>query len=160
MDYVHIPPPPQANIIQWDLGGRVDYYKAASEHYQRSGQWVMIAGRCTSACTLALGLPNVCVWPEAVLGFHYPYQADNSSDPYLRYSSNQAKLQEWTSWFWYQYPPQLRTRLGGLTTYFRYARGSTLIRWGIVQQCPGRNPATSRTRAYNAYFNIGARFIK
>lgn len=33
---------------------------------------VEIRGECLSACTMFLGLPDVCVSPGAVLGFHGP----------------------------------------------------------------------------------------
>ncbi len=40
--------------------------------YRREGREVRLH-ECRSACTLALSLPNVCVYPEVAVKFHLAY---------------------------------------------------------------------------------------
>ena len=40
---------------------------------------VRIEGTCDSACTLALGLADVCVTPQATMRFHRPYGGSQSA---------------------------------------------------------------------------------
>lgn len=54
--------------ITHDNGGPV----AARFAEMRGMTGVEISGVCRSACTLYLGLPETCVTPDAVLGFHGP----------------------------------------------------------------------------------------
>lgn len=51
-----------------DTGGPV---QARLDEMQRM-DGVRIVGRCYSACTMFLGLPDTCVSPHARLGFHSP----------------------------------------------------------------------------------------
>jgi len=60
-------------IIWHDMGGSVDERLAQMQALAYTH--VEIRGTCVSACTLFLGLPDVCVWPEAILGFHGPRTA-------------------------------------------------------------------------------------
>lgn len=58
-------------LVIWnDLGGsvseRLDQMQALGSTH------VEIRGNCQSACTMYLGLPDVCVAPGAILGFHGP----------------------------------------------------------------------------------------
>ncbi|WP_146036514.1 hypothetical protein [Pseudotabrizicola formosa] len=58
--------------IHHDMGGRLDRRQDEIRKLRRSGQAVELRGKCYSACTMYLGLPNVCVSPEATFGFHGP----------------------------------------------------------------------------------------
>jgi hypothetical protein len=43
------------------------------EAARRSGKTVVLGGQyCLSACTMFLGLQNVCVQPDTIFGFHGP----------------------------------------------------------------------------------------
>jgi hypothetical protein len=57
-------------IIQYDGGGFVG--ERAREILNLTDTEVRILGLCASACTMYLGLPNVCVSPNARLVFHGP----------------------------------------------------------------------------------------
>lgn len=57
-------------VIENDLGGSLNRYAREFKAYQKSGERVEIAGRCASACTIYIALPNACIHPEAKLGFH------------------------------------------------------------------------------------------
>ncbi|MFN4156235.1 MAG: hypothetical protein ACK4HF_16430 [Paracoccaceae bacterium] len=59
-------------IVRHDMGGPLDRRQDEIRRLRRSGQPVELRGRCYSACTMYLGLPNVCVSPDAVFGFHGP----------------------------------------------------------------------------------------
>lgn len=58
--------------IQDDMGGRLHRRQDEIRKLRRSGQAVELRGRCYSACTMYLGLRNVCVSPDATFGFHGP----------------------------------------------------------------------------------------
>jgi len=60
-------------IIWHDMGGGVN--ERLLQMRSLAHTHVEIRGTCVSACTLFLGLPDVCVAPEAHLGFHGPRTA-------------------------------------------------------------------------------------
>lgn len=69
-----------ALIIRFDDGGRIyDYSEMINLMGERP---VRIEGVCQSACTMFLGMPNVCVAPTAALAFHGPV-SDNQSIRHL-----------------------------------------------------------------------------
>src|SRR5262245_37251340 len=51
-------------------GGRFAVYYPIIAKYNKSGELFRIEGACRSACTLFLGIRNVCVDPKATLAFH------------------------------------------------------------------------------------------
>ena len=57
-----------------DRGGYLVDYAARLAQFQKGGQKVNFAGRCNSACTLFLALPQnqTCITPGASFGFHAP----------------------------------------------------------------------------------------
>jgi hypothetical protein len=59
-------------VVSYDMGGSLQSRQTKIRIMRRQGQRVEIRGRCYSACTMYLGLPDVCVAPDAVLGFHGP----------------------------------------------------------------------------------------
>jgi len=61
-----------AMVVSYDMGGLVGSRQKQVQQLRQQGRRVEIRGRCYSACTMYLGLPNVCVHPRAVLGFHGP----------------------------------------------------------------------------------------
>ena len=58
--------------ITYDIGGNTDEYKRRVDALRRSGERVIIDGRCNSACTLHLTLPRqqFCVTGRAAFTFH------------------------------------------------------------------------------------------
>lgn len=56
-------------VIRNDYGGNVLEYQARRRELAEADR-VEIRGRCDSACTIFLTLPNACVGPGATLGFH------------------------------------------------------------------------------------------
>ena len=71
-------PPAQAQglgalIIRNDLGGRIDIRAQEIARLRAQGRAVELRGEaCVSACTMYLGLENVCVDPRTTFGFHGP----------------------------------------------------------------------------------------
>jgi len=59
--------------IDADGGGVVASYVVRYDQLHRDGVKVAIRGECDSACTVALGYDNVCLMPDATLGFHPGY---------------------------------------------------------------------------------------
>ena len=62
----------QARVIHDDPGGRIADYVTRYQQIEQSGEHVVLAGECDSACTMVLNLPRrqVCAMPGAKLGFH------------------------------------------------------------------------------------------
>jgi hypothetical protein len=62
------------------LGGPLGDYILRFSNVSRSGEQIVIDGRCYSACTTVIGLvptKRICVTPRAVLGFHAALAPDN-----------------------------------------------------------------------------------
>jgi hypothetical protein len=101
------------------VGGLVSDYRAFTEVYRRENREVRLH-ECRSACTLALSLPNVCVYPSSVLKFHSAYHRDTKQvDPFVS-----AEL-------FNSYPEAVRRRLGSLTREYRSLSGRELIALGV-----------------------------
>jgi len=73
--YLDPPPFPAPVIVMKDVGGFVSQYQAQTARYRQEGREVRLH-ECRSACTLALSLPNVCVYPTSLLKFHKAYNAN------------------------------------------------------------------------------------
>lgn len=119
MSYLEPPPMPAPVVVHKDVGGFVNDYQAQTAIYRVTGREVRLH-ECRSACTLALGLPNVCVYPDSILKFHQAY------DPHNRRTDELVSQQLFDS-----YPVAVRARLGGLARDYRVLRGSELIALGI-----------------------------
>ena len=119
MGYLHPPPGDGPVIVMKDVGGDVRQYAAQTYAYIRGGREVRLH-ECRSACTLALAVPDVCVYPDGVLRFHKAYNPitkatnDGVSDAMMM-----------------AYPPAVRERLGVLTRKYKSLTGSELIRLGV-----------------------------
>ena len=119
MSYLEPPPMPAPVIVMKDFGGFVTDYQARTEQYRASDREVRLH-ECHSACTLALSLPNVCVYPNSVLKFHLAYDPRNHQSDY-------GVSQE----LFNSYPAAVRARLGTLTRQFKVLSGAELINLGI-----------------------------
>jgi hypothetical protein len=56
-------------VIQDDWGGNVLQYQARRKQLAKA-DLVRLQGHCNSACTIFISLPNACVGPKAIFGFH------------------------------------------------------------------------------------------
>ena len=72
LSYLEPPPMPAPVIVMKDVGGLVADYQGQTAIYRASEREVRLH-ECRSACTMALGLPNVCVYPGSTLKFHVAY---------------------------------------------------------------------------------------
>lgn len=60
-------------VVGNDRGGSIRDRLDQIRELRASGRRVEIRGRvCYSTCTMLLGLPNVCISPDTVFGFHGP----------------------------------------------------------------------------------------
>jgi hypothetical protein len=124
LGYLNPPPAPAPVVVYKDVGGLVSQYQAQTEIYRREGREVRLH-ECRSACTLALSLPNACVYPHSILKFHQAYNALN------REVDLGVSAILFTS-----YPAAVQARLGDLTREYRILTGSELIALGI-KNCNG-----------------------
>lgn len=119
MSYLQPPPMPAPVVVVKDVGGFVADYQTQTAIYRATGQEVRLH-ECRSACTLALSLPNVCVYPDSRLKFHLAY------DPRNRAVNAQVSQQLFGS-----YPAPVQARLGTLTREYKVLRGDELIALGV-----------------------------
>lgn len=69
-------------VIHNDRGGRLETRLRQLSSLRQSGQPVEIRGSvCFSTCTLLLGLPQTCILPRTVFGFHGPSSYGRALDP-------------------------------------------------------------------------------
>ncbi len=127
MSYLQPPPNMSPVVVVKDFGGYVDQYSAITETYRRTNREVRIH-ECHSACTMALGLPNVCVYRDSVFKFHQAY------DP-----RNHVTNWDVSDQLFNTYPVAVRDRLGTLTKSFTILRGQELIDLG-VRDCTAPQP--------------------
>ena len=119
MSYLEPPPMQAPVIVMKDVGGPVADYQSQTAIYRASEREVRLH-ECRSACTMALGLPNVCVYPGSTLKFHLAY------DPRNHQTNPEVSQQIFDS-----YPAAVRARLGTLTRNYKILSGSELIELGI-----------------------------
>ena len=110
---------PAPVVVVKDVGGLVRDYQDRTELYRAQNREVRLH-ECRSACTLALSLPNVCVYPSSQLKFHQAYN-QNTKEVDLGVTHE----------LWSAYPPAVRARLGFLTRQYKIIRGSDLIAMGF-----------------------------
>jgi len=127
LSYLQPPPNMSPVVVVKDYGGYVDQYAAMTERYRRTNREVRIH-ECHSACTMALSLPNVCVYRNSVFKFHQAYDPRN-------HETNWAVSDE----LFNTYPEPVRDRLGTLTRSFTILRGQELIDLG-VRNCDAPQP--------------------
>lgn len=115
-----------ALVIRNDPGGLLGARSAEIRALRASGQRVELRGGCYSACTMYLGLPNVCVAATARFGFHGPswYGADLPPDRFEHWSQVMARNYREPLRSWFLNEARHRT-----TDYFMLS-GADLIRMG------------------------------
>ena len=133
MGYLSPPPSPAPVIVYKDVGGLVTDYEARTEQYRQENREVRLH-ECRSACTLALSLPNVCVYPDAKVKFHQAYNEITRETDY----GVSAKL-------FASYPAAVQARLGYLTREYRILTGTDLIALGM-RNCNGDSPTMIASR--------------
>ena len=133
MTYLNPPPAPAPVIVMKDLGGFVRDYEAQTALYRQTDREVRVH-ECHSACTLALSLPNVCVYPNSIFKFHQAYNLRNHQTDFG------VSQQLFDS-----YPAAVRARLGTLTRKFKILSGTELISLG-VRDCNTPRIMLAKTR--------------
>ncbi len=119
MSYLDPPPLPAPVVVTKDFGGLVTAYQARTAEYRETNREVRVH-ECHSACTLALSLPNVCVYKDSVFKFHLAYNANTRISDY---GVSQQLVDA--------YPAAVRERLGQLTRSFKIMSGTELIKLGV-----------------------------
>jgi hypothetical protein len=114
-----------------DEGGKIGDYWSRYTALQASGEQVVIDGKCSSACTMVLGIvprDRICVTRNAMLGFHAAWRRgflgfEIINDPATR-----------TLWDLYPVPiKQWIARNGGLGLQMIYLSGPELF--AMYRQC-------------------------
>src|SRR5262249_26925179 len=105
------------------LGEYVEKYRAMAAR----GDTLVVDGPCYSACTLALGIVDVCATPRASFGFHMA-----QSMTLFGYFPDYY----WSRYMMAHYPPEIRAWIvskGGLTPDLKILRGEELL--ALVPTC-------------------------
>src|SRR6266511_5988648 len=138
-------------IISDDIGGKMRDYTTRFRQVRESGEPVVIAGTCVSACTMVLGVvpgDRICATPNAVLGFHAAWMFDESGKRVVSASGTQDLMQT--------YPAPVRAwiaRRGGLTPKMMYLRGRDLA--AIVAPCnSSRVASVSRAKRFGGSHQV------
>jgi len=114
-----------------DHGGNIGAYWSRYMAARDAHEQVIIDGKCSSACTLVLGIVptrRICVTKNAVLGFHAAWRPG-----FLGLHVTNAPATNTLMSF---YPPPVQqwiARNGGLTDQMLYLSGSELM--GLFREC-------------------------
>ncbi len=114
-----------------DRGGNIGAYWSRFSAVRDSNEPVIIDGKCSSACTLILGLVpsrRICVTKNAVLGFHAAWRPGFLGLPVINAPATRTLLSS--------YPPAIRqwiARNGGLTDKMLYLSGRDLL--ALYREC-------------------------
>jgi hypothetical protein len=117
--------------IHGDMGGLMTDYASRFASVRASGDKVIIDGPCYSACTMLLGMlprDQVCITPNAVMGFHAAWNFDESGRRVTSVSATQALIDI--------YPARVKTwieRRGGLSPQMKYLHARELA--GMYPMC-------------------------
>ena len=138
-------------IISDDIGGKMQDYTTHFRQVRDSGEPVIIAGTCVSACTMVLGFvpsDRICTTHSAVLGFHAAWMFDDSGKRVVSASGTQDLMKT--------YPSPVRAwiaRHGGLTPKMMYLRGCDLA--AIVAPCnSSRVASVSRVKRFGGVHQV------
>jgi hypothetical protein len=136
--------PAQATVrITDDMGGLMTEYAARFAEIRASGEKVEIDGPCYSACTMLLGMlsrEQVCITPNAVLGFHAAWNFDDYGRRVISAGGTQDLM--------HIYPRSIRSwiaRRGGLSPNLKFLRGRELA--AMYPMCGNATPRTETMRA-------------
>ena len=137
--------------ISNDVGGKMQDYTRHFQQVRDSGEPVVIAGTCVSACTMVLGLvpsDRICATKNAVLGFHAAWMFDNSGKRVVSASGTQDLMKT--------YPAPVRdwiARHGGLTPKMIYLRGRDFV--AIAAPCASsRVSSASRVKRFGGAYQV------
>ena len=137
--------------ISNDVGGKMQDYTTHFQQVRDSGEPVVIAGTCVSACTMVLGFvpsDRICATHNAVLGFHAAWMFDDSGKRVVSASGTQDLMKT--------YPAPVRdwiARHGGLTPKMIYLRGRDLA--AIVAPCDSSRVASaSRAKRFGGSYQV------
>jgi hypothetical protein len=121
-------------VITGDPGGYIDEFLHKYEVIRTSGDQVIVAGPCSSACTIMLGIVpdgKICATPRGVFGFHSGFEMLPGQPKSARYSPF------WTQVMWRGYPERVRKLLRSLGWNGGPHPSLIMIRaTDIVRPCP------------------------
>jgi hypothetical protein len=139
-------PASAAVVLSDDIGGKMEDYISRFRQLRRSGETVVIDGKCYSACTMVLGLlpsNRVCATQNAVFGFHAAWMYDTAG--------NRVPSPVGTRDLMKAYPAAVRawlSRNGGLRPEMMYLQGRALA--AIVRLCVAGERAASSSQTMRA----------
>lgn len=106
--------PDRILVIARDFGGKLQERVVLLALMRNETDTIHITGVCASACTLALRTDynyDVCVGPNARLGFHKPYMPDKNGNPGTGQDFTERADRTWKENFLDYFPADLREHL-------------------------------------------------
>jgi lipoprotein-anchoring transpeptidase ErfK/SrfK len=125
------------NTLGGPLAAYIEWYRAMAAR----GDTFVVDGACNAACTLALGIVDVCATPRASFGFRMARSAT-----LFGYRPSYS----WSRYMLDHYPPAIRAWIvskGGLTPDLKFLRGEELA--ALVPTCPSEGSVPEESR-YNS----------
>ncbi len=125
-----------------DEGGLLGEYVEKYQAMAARGNRLVVDGPCYSACTLALGIVDVCATPRASFGFHMA-----QSMTLFGYFPSYY----WSRYMMAHYPPEIRAWIvskGGLTPDLKILRGEELA--ALVPTCSSEEPVPGQAQSQSA----------
>ena len=122
-----------------DEGGLLGEYVEKYQAMAARGDRLVVDGPCYSACTLALGIVDVCATPRASFGFHMA-----QSMTLFGYFPSYY----WSRYMMAHYPPEIRAWIvskGGLTPDLKILRGEELA--ALVPTCSSEEPVPGQAQS-------------
>lgn len=124
--------PAETLIIGNDAGGRIDHRQQIIQRIKQAGDRVEIrGGYCNSACTMFLGLPNMCISASTVFGFHGP------SSQFPGFPLQPKTFERWSRVMADHYPQPLRSWFLTDARYelegIKRVRGRDIIQMGVAE---------------------------
>lgn len=115
-----------ALVVRSDRGGYIGQRDQQINALRAQGARVELHGTCLSSCTMYLSLPNICIAPEATLGFHGPSLNGRPLNP--------SDFERWSNIMAKHYPEPIRSWYMSEARYtvsgYHRMSGEQLIRMG------------------------------
>jgi len=116
-------------VIGNDRGGRLRDRLRQINEIRRTGQPVQVVGNiCYSTCTMFLGLPQTCVSPNTVFGFHGPSSWGRPLEPAVFERASEIISDHYPEPLRVWYMQEARHTIWSL----HRVRGSEMIRLGVA----------------------------
>lgn len=126
---------PAPHVVTHDAGGMLVVREATIARFRAEGRPVEINGRCSSACTLFLGVDDVCIYPGSMMDFHGPSAFASVIIPGIPQRADWAEHNR--RWMAEHYPSRIAEWFMAGPAYLHGLRFETLTAREVVEMSDG-----------------------